>query len=53
VLEKNVQQSLIIFGFFKTESIIQTGIRRFISMGHGRAIINIEDLDIQTDIYQK
>jgi ParB family chromosome partitioning protein len=21
-------------------------------MGHGRAIINIEDLDIQTDIYQ-
>jgi ParB family chromosome partitioning protein len=22
-------------------------------MGHGRAIINIEDLDIQTDIYQK
>ena len=25
----------------------------FISMGHGRAIINIEDLDAQTDIYQK
>jgi hypothetical protein len=25
----------------------------FISMGHGRAIINIEDLDIQTDIYQR
>lgn len=22
-------------------------------MGHGRAIINIEDLDVQTDIYQK
>jgi ParB family chromosome partitioning protein len=22
-------------------------------MGHGRAIINIEDLDIQTDIYQR
>jgi len=22
-------------------------------MGHGRAIINIEDLDAQTDIYQK
>jgi ParB family chromosome partitioning protein len=25
----------------------------FISMGHGRAIINIEDLDAQTGIYQK
>jgi ParB family chromosome partitioning protein len=38
----------------KLDPIIQTGIRDgFISMGHGRAIINIEDLDIQTDIYQK
>jgi hypothetical protein len=27
-------------------------IRGFISMGHVRAIINIEDLDIQTDIYK-
>ncbi len=36
------------------DPIIQTGIRDgFISMGHGRAIINIEDLDVQTDIYQK
>ena len=38
----------------KLDPIIQTGIRdRFISMGHGRAIINIENQDIQTDIYQK
>ncbi len=38
----------------KLDPIIQTGIRDgFISMGHGRAIINIEDHDIQTDIYQK
>lgn len=38
----------------KLDPIIQTGIRDgFISMGHGRAIISIEDLDIQTDIYQK
>jgi ParB family chromosome partitioning protein len=38
----------------KLDPIIQTGIRDgFISMGHGRAIINIEDLDIQTEIYQK
>lgn len=27
--------------------------RRFYIYGHGRAIISIEDLDIQTDIYQK
>lgn len=38
----------------KLDPIIQTGIRDgFITMGHGRAIINVEDLDIQTDIYQK
>ena len=38
----------------KLDPIIQTGIRDgFISMGHGRAIINIEDLDAQTSIYQK
>ncbi|WP_281297153.1 ParB/RepB/Spo0J family partition protein [Flavobacterium limnophilum] len=38
----------------KLDPIIQTGIRDgFISMGHGRAIINIEDQDIQADIYQK
>jgi ParB family chromosome partitioning protein len=38
----------------KLDPIIQTGIRDgFISMGHGRAIINIEDLDEQTAIYQK
>lgn len=38
----------------KLDPIIQTGIRDgFISMGHGRAIINIEDLDIQSSIYQK
>ena len=38
----------------KLDPIIQTGIRDgFISMGHGRAIINIEDQDVQADIYQK
>ena len=38
----------------KLDPIIQTGIRDgFISMGHGRAMINIENQDIQSDIYQK
>ncbi len=38
----------------RLDPIIQTGIRDgFISMGHGRAIINIEDQDVQADIYQK
>jgi ParB family chromosome partitioning protein len=38
----------------KLDPIIQTGIRDgFISMGHGRAIINIEDHDVQTEMYQK
>jgi ParB family transcriptional regulator, chromosome partitioning protein len=38
----------------KLDPIIQTGIRDgFISMGHGRAIINVDSHDIQTEIYQK
>lgn len=38
----------------KLDPIIQTGIRDgFISMGHGRAIITIDDHDVQSDIYQK
>ena len=38
----------------KLDPIIQTGIRDgFISMGHGRAIINIEDQDKQLEIYEK
>ncbi len=38
----------------KLDPIIQTGIRDgFISMGHGRAMINIENQDVQSDIYQK
>jgi ParB family chromosome partitioning protein len=38
----------------KLDPIIQTGIRDgFISMGHGRALISIEDQDIQSAIYQK
>ncbi len=38
----------------KLDPIIQTGIRDgFISMGHGRAIISIENLDEQAQIYQK
>src|SRR5690554_757390 len=38
----------------KLDPVIQTGIRDgFISMGHGRALINIEDYDNQIDIYRK
>jgi len=38
----------------KLEPIIQTGMRDgFISMGHGRAIINIENKKEQLDIYEK
>lgn len=38
----------------KLDPIIQTGIRDgFISMGHGRAMITIDDQDVQSDIYQK
>lgn len=38
----------------KLDPIIQTGMRDgFISMGHGRALINIEDTDAQIDIYRK
>ncbi|MDO5979981.1 ParB/RepB/Spo0J family partition protein [Flavivirga spongiicola] len=38
----------------KLDPIIQTGMRDgFISMGHGRAMINIEDTTIQLDIYEK
>ncbi len=38
----------------KLDPIIQTGMRDgFLSMGHGRAIINIEDPQLQLDIYEK
>lgn len=38
----------------KLDPIIQTGMRDgFISMGHGRAIINVEDLNKQLEIYEK
>ncbi|UAB80254.1 ParB/RepB/Spo0J family partition protein [Marixanthomonas sp. SCSIO 43207] len=38
----------------KLDPIIQTGMRDgFISMGHGRALINVEDPDTQLDIYEK
>ncbi len=38
----------------KLDPIIQTGIRDgFISMGHGRALINIEDNKVQLDFYEK
>ncbi len=37
----------------KLDPIIQTGMKDgFISMGHGRALINIENLPIQLDIYE-
>ena len=38
----------------KLAPIIQTGIRDgFISMGHGRAIISVENIEQQLDIYQR
>ncbi|WP_424494451.1 ParB/RepB/Spo0J family partition protein [Salinimicrobium sp. GXAS 041] len=38
----------------KLDPIIQTGMRDgFLSMGHGRALINIEDPQKQLDIYEK
>jgi len=38
----------------RLDPIIQTGIRDgFISMGHGRALINIEDNKMQLDFYEK
>lgn len=38
----------------KLDPIIQTGIRDgFISMGHGKALIAIEDQDVQSEIYHK
>jgi len=38
----------------KLDPIIQTGMRDgFLSMGHGRALINIENHDIQIDAYEK
>jgi ParB family chromosome partitioning protein len=38
----------------KLDPIIQTGMRDgFISMGHGRALINVEGSDDQLDIYEK
>lgn len=38
----------------RLDPIIQTGIRdAFISMGHGRALINIDDMQVQLDIYEK
>lgn len=38
----------------RLDPIIQTGMRDgFISMGHGRALINLEDLNDQLDIYEK
>lgn len=38
----------------KLDPIIQTGIRDgFLSMGHGRALINVYESDIQLQIYQK
>ena len=38
----------------KLDPIIQTGMRDgFISMGHGRALINVEDSNDQLDIYEK
>ncbi len=38
----------------KLDPIVQTGMRDgFLSMGHGRALINIEDTSAQLDIYEK
>lgn len=38
----------------KLDPIVQTGMRDgFISMGHGRALISLENVETQLDIYQK
>ncbi|MDX1753185.1 chromosome partitioning protein, ParB family [Salinimicrobium sediminis] len=38
----------------KLDPIIQTGMRDgFLSMGHGRALINVEDPQVQLEIYEK
>ena len=38
----------------KLDPIIQTGIRdQFITMGHGRALVNIEDSKLQLDLYKQ
>ena len=38
----------------KLDPIVQTGIRDgFLSMGHGRALINVENREDQLDLYQK
>lgn len=38
----------------KLDPIIQTGMRDgFLSMGHGRALVNVDNRDDQLDIYQK
>jgi ParB family chromosome partitioning protein len=38
----------------KLDPIVQTGIRDgFLSMGHGRALINIYEPEVQLEIYQK
>ncbi|MCB0375077.1 MAG: ParB/RepB/Spo0J family partition protein, partial [Sinomicrobium sp.] len=38
----------------KLDPIIQTGMRDgFVSMGHGRAIITVEDRNVQLDIYER
>lgn len=38
----------------KLDPIIQTGMRDgFISMGHGRALVNIHDMQVQSEIYLK
>ena len=38
----------------KLDPIIQTGIRDgFLTMGHGRALINVSSLEVQMEIYQK
>ena len=38
----------------KLDPIVQTGMRDgFLSMGHGRALINIDDREDQLDLYQK
>lgn len=38
----------------KLDPIVQTGIRDgFLSMGHGRALINVDDREDQLDLYQK
>ena len=53
-LQKKLGQKKFYERLLKLDPIIQSGIRDgFLSMGHGRALINIEDKKLQIEIYEQ